>query len=145
MYLKSPVRVFLLLLLPLWAHAQSGGEDRIQYLSEQLLLGSEVTIAGATLASAHIIPELYSRREFTPAWTDSAQVDEFLAKALVEGDPAAKTAYMREVHRLIHQDQPYTFLWSLRSFTALRREVESAYVQPFYYFTQFPDWKLRSE
>lgn len=73
------------------------------------------------------------------------RVDELLDKALVEVDPAAKVAYLREVHRLLHQDQPYTFLWSLRSFTALRREVESAYVQPFYYFTQFPDWKLRSE
>jgi len=78
MFLKFPVRIFVLLSLPLLSYAQSGGEERIQYLSEQLLLGSEITIAGATLASAHIIPELYSRREFTPTWTDNAQVDEFL-------------------------------------------------------------------
>jgi murein L,D-transpeptidase YcbB/YkuD len=78
MFLKSPVRVFVLLLIPLLSNAQSGGEERIQYLSEQLLVGAEVSFAGATLASAHIIPELYSRRQFTPAWTDSAQVDEFL-------------------------------------------------------------------
>lgn len=78
MFLKCPVRLFALLLFPLLSQAQSGGAERIQYLSEQLLLGSEITIAGVTLASAHIIPELYSRREFTLAWTDNAQIDEFL-------------------------------------------------------------------
>jgi len=92
MFMKYPVRLLALLLLPLLSQAQSGGDERIQYLSEQLLLGSEITIAGVTLASAHIIPELYSRREFTPAWSDSAQVDEFLlliGRADEEGlDPA---------------------------------------------------------
>jgi murein L,D-transpeptidase YcbB/YkuD len=78
MYLKKSLQVAVLLLMPLLAHAQSAVDARIQYLSEQLLVGAEVQVGGATLASAHIIPELYSRRQFTPAWTDSAQVDEFL-------------------------------------------------------------------
>jgi murein L,D-transpeptidase YcbB/YkuD len=92
MFLKSPVRIFVLLLMPLLSHAQSSAEERIQYLSEQLLLGSEVTISGGTLASAHIIPEFYARREFTPAWSDDEQVDEFVdwvGRAYEEGlDPA---------------------------------------------------------
>ena len=92
MYLKSPVRVFVLLLMPLLSHAQSSAEERIQYLSEQLLLGSEVTVSGGTLASAHIIPEFYARREFKPAWNVDAQVDEFVdlvGRAHEEGlDPA---------------------------------------------------------
>jgi murein L,D-transpeptidase YcbB/YkuD len=68
----------LILVLPACVLAQVSVEERIQYLSEQLLLGSEVTVAGVTLASAHIIPELYSRREFSPAWTDENRVDEFI-------------------------------------------------------------------
>jgi peptide/nickel transport system substrate-binding protein len=72
----------------------------------------------------------------------SKKVDELLAKAVVETDPTAKVAYMKEVHRLLAQDQPYVFLWTLRNFTALRREVESVFVQPFYYFSQFPDWRM---
>jgi murein L,D-transpeptidase YcbB/YkuD len=91
MFLKFPVRIWLLLSLPLLSYAQSGGEERIQYLSEQLLLGSEVTISGATLASVHIIPEFYSRREFRPAWNDDEQINEFVAlvgRAYEEGlDP----------------------------------------------------------
>jgi len=69
-------------------------------------------------------------------------VDSLLDKAIAETDPAAKVAYLREVHRQLAIDQPYVFLWSLRSYTALRREVESAWVSPFYYFSQFADWKL---
>jgi murein L,D-transpeptidase YcbB/YkuD len=85
--------LFLALLLSVPAHSQSqaGGNEHIQYLSEQLLLGSEVAVAGASLASSNIIPELYSRRQFTPAWTDDDQVDEYIqlvGKADEEGlDP----------------------------------------------------------
>ena len=78
MFLKFPVRFFALMSLPLLSYAQSGSEERIQFLSEQLLLGSEVTISDAALASAHIIPEFYSRREFGPAWNDDDQVNEFI-------------------------------------------------------------------
>jgi peptide/nickel transport system substrate-binding protein len=70
------------------------------------------------------------------------EVDDLLAKAVGETDPTAKVLYMREVHRLLAQDQPYVFLWTLRNYTALRREVESVFVQPFYYFSQFPDWRM---
>lgn len=69
-------------------------------------------------------------------------VDDLLAKALAEADPVAKVGYMRELHRVLASETPYVFLWSLRTYTALRREVESSFVQPFYYFSQFPDWKI---
>jgi peptide/nickel transport system substrate-binding protein len=72
----------------------------------------------------------------------SKEVDSLLIKAISETDPAVKVAYMREAHRILAQEQPYIFLWSLRNYTALRREVESVYVQPFYYFSQFADWKV---
>jgi len=82
----------LILAFPVCANAQASSEERIQYLSEQLSLGSEVTLGGVTLASAHIIPEFYARRQFSPAWTDDGQIDEFLdlvGKAADEGlDPA---------------------------------------------------------
>jgi len=82
----------LTLVYPAHSNAQISSAERIQYLSEQLFLGSEVSVAGATLASAHIIPEFYARRAFTPAWTDDTRVDEFVSlvgRAEEEGlDPA---------------------------------------------------------
>ncbi len=73
---------------------------------------------------------------------NNKEIDTLLSKAIAETDPAVKVAYMREAHRVLAQEQPYVFLWSLRNYTALRREVESVYVQPFYYFSQFADWKV---
>ncbi len=73
------------------------------------------------------------------------EVDALLSKAIRETDPAVKVSYMKEVHRLLAQDLPYVFLWNLRSYTALRREVESVFVQPFYYFSQFPDWRSAAQ
>ena len=74
------------------SYAQVSSEERIQFLSEQLLLGSEVSLAGSTLASTHIIPEFYTRRSFAPAWIDDIRIDEFISlmgRAEEEGlDPA---------------------------------------------------------
>ena len=76
---KSSVLILALFaLLPTAASAQANSNAQIQYLSEQLIMGSDVKVEGASLATSHLIPELYSRREFTPAWTDDDKVDEFL-------------------------------------------------------------------
>ena len=72
--------LFLALLVssPASSQVRVNSNDSIQYLSEQLLLGSEVRVADAALAASNIIPELYSRREFTPVWADDDQIDEFV-------------------------------------------------------------------
>mgnify|MGYP001827241469 FL=1 len=82
--------LFLALLVssPASSQVRVNSNDSIQYLSEQLLLGSEVRVADAALVASNIIPELYSRREFTPAWADDDQIDEFvelIGKAYEEG------------------------------------------------------------
>ena len=108
MVLKVSV-LFLTLLasLPATSQTQTSSNEQIQYLSEQLLLGSEVTVAGAALAASNIIPEFYSRREFTPAWTDDDQIGEFvdlIGKAYEEGlDPGdylhAELSGLVDAHR----------------------------------------------
>jgi len=68
----------LLVILPTSSQAQTGSNAQIQYLSEQLLQGFKVTVAGASLATSNIIPEFYSRREFTPAWTDNSKIEDYV-------------------------------------------------------------------
>jgi len=76
---KSSVLILTLFaLLPTTASAQVNSNAQIQHLSEQLIMGNEAKVEGVSLATVHLIPELYSRREFTPAWTDDDKVDEFL-------------------------------------------------------------------
>jgi murein L,D-transpeptidase YcbB/YkuD len=70
--------LILLMCLPPAVRAQTRNNAQIQYLSEQLHMGADVAVAGASLAASNIIPELYSRREFAPAWTDEDRVDEYL-------------------------------------------------------------------
>ena len=82
----------LVFVFPASSFAQVSSEEHIQYLSEQLLFGSEVTIGAAALASTHVIPEFYARRSFAPAWIDDIRIDEFISlvgRAEEEGlDPA---------------------------------------------------------
>ena len=102
----------LVLVFPPFAIAQQSSEERIQHLSEQLLLGSEVSIDGVILASRHIIPEFYARREFKPAWADDEQIDEFVSlagRAAEEGlDPAdynhSEIVNLLEQHRADRDD-----------------------------------------
>ena len=75
------LRAFVLalaLFVSVTATAQSQSNAQIQYLSEQLVMGAEVQIDGASLATSHLLPEFYSRREFTPAWTSDTKIDEFI-------------------------------------------------------------------
>ena len=95
---------------PAQSNAQVSSEGRIQYLSEQLLLGSEVSIAGATLASTYIIPEFYARRAFEPAWRGDTRIDDFIdlvGRAEEEGLAAGRGC------RSAHRTPGFTGLWRL--------------------------------
>lgn len=86
----------MLLATPALGQVAETSEERLQNLSEALLLGSDVNIAGVSLESTHTIPELYARREFRTAWTDDDKVDEFvglIARAEEEGLDPADYAY----------------------------------------------------
>ncbi len=95
----------MILVFPENSDARTSSEERIQYVSEQLSLGSEVSLAGAILASTHIIPDLYADRAFKPAWIDDDQIDEFVrlvGRAEEEGlDPA--DYYESEIRILLGQ------------------------------------------
>ena len=110
----------MVLVMPVFAHAQVSSEERIQYLSEQLSLGAEITVGGATLASAHLIPEFYARREFAPAWTDDEQVVEYvdlIGRAAEDGLNPEDYAH-RELEALLLEFR------SDPSNTSLRAEVD---------------------
>ncbi len=88
--------IAMMLVTPALAQVVDTSEERIQNLSEELLLGSSVNIAGVSLASTHLIPEFYAHREFRPAWSDDDKVDEFvglIGRAEEEGLDPADYAY----------------------------------------------------
>ncbi len=86
-----PAAIVILALAAPPAGAQTTTAEIIQQNAEQLLIGADVEIGGTSIASAHIIPELYQRRSFQPAWTSAARVNELInliGRAAEEGlDP----------------------------------------------------------
>ena len=73
------------------------------------------------------------------------RTDQLLKGAYESQDPSEQQAYMKEIHRRLNDTAPYVFLWSLRNFSAISWDVEGAYLQAYYYFTQFPDWSLKQD
>lgn len=52
--------------------------QQIQMRVEQLRASGQLTVAGVPIASVHLIPELYERRQFSPAWQSSERVGELI-------------------------------------------------------------------
>jgi peptide/nickel transport system substrate-binding protein len=46
-----------------------------------------------------------------------------------------------ELHRLLADDVPYVFLWSLNRYAAVSSRIENVRLHPFYFFSYIADWK----
>jgi peptide/nickel transport system substrate-binding protein len=73
---------------------------------------------------------------------DNEQVDVLLDKARDTTDPHEKKTALREVHRLVRDDSPMIFLWTLDSYAALSTRVSNVVIHPFYFFTFVHDWTM---
>ena len=56
-------------------------------------------------------------------------------------DTEAQDAY-HDLHAHLAEELPYLFLWKLDTKSAWRTEVRNNTIAPYYYFTDFTDWKL---
>ncbi len=69
------------------------------------------------------------------------EVDALLAQFdAAKTDTAARDAY-HQLHQKLAEDLPYLFLWKLDTKSAWRTEVKSNTIAPYFYFTQFDNWK----
>ncbi|PLX41179.1 MAG: hypothetical protein C0608_06860 [Deltaproteobacteria bacterium] len=46
-----------------------------------------------------------------------------------------------ELHKVLHDDLPYIFLWSLNRYAAINSRIENVRLHPFYFFSYIADWK----
>ncbi len=70
----------------------------------------------------------------------NAEVDRLLNVARDTLDPQEKKTALREVHRVIANDVPMVFLWTLDSYSAVRTNIRKVAIHPFYFFTWITDW-----
>ena len=68
------------------------------------------------------------------------EVDRLLEEARLVADPQQKKALLRDVHAKVSADLPMVFLWTLDSYSAVRSNVRSVAIHPFYFFTWIDGW-----
>jgi peptide/nickel transport system substrate-binding protein len=70
-------------------------------------------------------------------------VDQLLERIAEEPDPAAALPLFHEVQELLHQDQPYTFLWEPQQILGLSERISGATPTPLRTLTDLHRWRLR--
>jgi peptide/nickel transport system substrate-binding protein len=72
----------------------------------------------------------------------SETVDELLDQARNTTDPQLKKQSLRKIHRILQDETPMVFLWTLDSYSAMSTRIENVVIHPFYFFTWTRDWTL---
>jgi peptide/nickel transport system substrate-binding protein len=94
-------------------------------------------------AKEDIYDQFYSKGSKNFISYNNPQVDQLLTKGSQAIDPQQRKQIYRQVHRVLNQDLPYIFLWSLDSYSAISTRVENVTIHPFAYFSFIKDWVLK--
>jgi peptide/nickel transport system substrate-binding protein len=94
--------------------------------------------------SSNIYPLFHSRGEKNHVGYANPDMDALLDRSLEAKDPEKFLDIYLAVHRLAHEDLPYVFLWSVRSYSAITRELTGIDIHPFRYFTWIEKWRFRA-
>jgi peptide/nickel transport system substrate-binding protein len=73
---------------------------------------------------------------------NNADVDTMLDTAKATKDYKKYKEQMKQLHAVLAQDLPYFFLWSLDIYSGISKKMKGVYIQPYYYFSSFPEWEL---
>ncbi len=93
--------------------------------------------------SSNIYPLFHSKGTKNFIRYQNAEMDRLLDESRVAKDPERFLETYMGVHRLAHEDLPYVFLWSVRSYSAITRELTGVDIHPFRYFTWVEKWRFR--
>ncbi len=93
---------------------------------------------------SNIQPLFHSKGSLNYIGYSNPELDELLEKSGRSTNSDEFLQLYLAVHELAHQDLPYVFLWSARSYTAIAKEVGGVQVHPFAYFTWADSWKYRT-
>lgn len=68
------------------------------------------------------------------------KVDKLIRGFRNASDPEAKRNYMYEIQNIIHEDVPYTFLYTIENWTSISIELITTRVDPYYFFSYYNNW-----
>jgi peptide/nickel transport system substrate-binding protein len=88
-----------------------------------------------------IYPLFHSRGSRNYISYRSKLVDKLLRQSTKTTDPAIYQTIFKKLHKVLHDDVPYIFLWSLTNYSALSSRIRRTSIHPFNYFHYVHMWK----
>ena len=70
------------------------------------------------------------------------KVDQLFRLFDEEKDAEIRKHHMRSIQKILRDDCPYTFLLNVYSHAALHRSLSGVNIEPYYFFTYFPQWYI---
>jgi peptide/nickel transport system substrate-binding protein len=89
-----------------------------------------------------VYPLFHSKGVMNFIGYNNADVDTMLDTAKATKDYKKYKEQMKQLHAVLAQDLPYFFLWSLDIYSGISKKMKGVYIQPYYYFSSFPEWEL---
>jgi peptide/nickel transport system substrate-binding protein len=93
------------------------------------------------------ISTLFHSKE-TGAWRNNfidysnPDVDALIIEAKTTLDREKQRTINQKLHKLLAEDQPYTFLWTITNYAAVHKKVRHVEIQPFKFFTFVDSWYI---
>jgi peptide/nickel transport system substrate-binding protein len=73
-------------------------------------------------------------------------VEELLGRFRHSTDDAERTAAGQRLHAVLHEEVPYTFLWTLHHYAGLRIDkIKRIQIDPFYFFRTIENWEMAAQ
>ncbi len=91
----------------------------------------------------NLYPLFHSTGERNFVGYSNPTVDTLLDRSRAARDAESLRKFYQGLHKELHRDLPYTFLWSLNARTAVASKYRNVYITPHYYFSTIHEWTLR--
>ncbi len=72
-------------------------------------------------------------------------VDSLLLQAEYQPDLEFQTKILQRIHKIIHEEAPWIFLWHLEHHAAYYRYIHGVSIEPFNFFTTIEDWYIQTQ
>jgi peptide/nickel transport system substrate-binding protein len=121
----------------------------IQTLTELNLAGDfDATLLGWGIDTTLDFRSYFHSDEQADGWNfigySSPEVDRALDDVRAAHDAHSTREPLVRLQRLLHREQPYTFLWEPQRLAAVREEIAGARITPLSGLASLPGWRLRS-
>lgn len=123
-------------------------EKQVRY--ERIFYDRDFDIAFVTwkFDAANNIYPLFSLTQQDPGLYNIVQFDNAMVEGLLNEfrhttNDAERTAIGQRLHTILHEEAPYTFLWTLHHAAGFRIDrVKRMQIDPFYFFRTIEDWEM---